>query len=82
MPNVTVPNRTNNLSSPRQLWRSMQNKRTHEQLYDASDWLRSTDVGASGFAKLWIGVGLQIAANKLEELAAEMLVEDIINEAN
>jgi hypothetical protein len=72
--------KTSNLSSvtARQLRQSFRAKRTHQQLYDASDWLRSVEVDATGFARIWIGVGLQIAASHLEELAAEMLVEDII----
>ena len=70
----------NRRMSAAQLRRNWRNKRTHQQLYDASDWLRSVDVDATGFARIWIGVGLQIAASHLEELAAEMLVEDIISE--
>jgi hypothetical protein len=66
--------------SAAQLRRRWRNKRTHQQLYDASDWLRSVEVDATGFARVWIGVGLQIAASHLEELANEILVEDIIND--
>jgi hypothetical protein len=44
------------------------------------DELRDVDVDATGMAKVWIGVGLQIAATILEAMAAECLVEDIINE--
>lgn len=78
-----------NLSSARQttptaraLRRSFRSKRTHQQLHDAADWLKRANVDASYFAMIWIGVGLRIAAEKLEELAAEMLVEDIIKGNN
>jgi hypothetical protein len=69
-----------NLSSRRHVWRLSQAKRTHEQLYDASEYVKNVHVNASYFAMIWIGVGLRIAAEKLEELAAEMLVDDIIEE--
>jgi hypothetical protein len=45
-----------------------------------SDELKQTKVDASGFALMWIGVGLQIAASIVDEMAAEMLCEDIVNE--
>lgn len=65
-------------SERRQAWRRKQSQRTHEQLYDASDELRELSIDASGFARMWIGVGLQIAAKHLEELANAILVEDIL----
>lgn len=70
-----------NLSSSaqrRRSWRSSQRKRTHQCLYDAADELRQTKVDATGFALIWVSVGLQIAASIIDEMAAEILCEDII----
>lgn len=74
-----------NLSSParvqRQRWRTSQRQRAHKTLYDASDYIKTgvvVDIDASHFAKMWIGVGLQIAAEVIEQMANELLVEDIV----
>jgi hypothetical protein len=75
----------NNLSSSaqrRRSWRINQQRRVHDCLYDLSDELKQTKVDASGFALMWIGVGLQIAASIVDEMAAEMLCEDIVNESS
>jgi hypothetical protein len=63
-----MPRKTgqSNLSSRRRAWRLSQAKRTHEQLYDAADYVKNVEVEASSFALMWIGVGLRIAAEKLE----------------
>jgi hypothetical protein len=83
MPRQSIINAPRNATSARDLrrsWRRNELQRTHQQLHNAADWITDADVDASPFAKIWIGVGLRIAASMLEELAAEMLVEDIIND--
>jgi hypothetical protein len=70
-----------NLSSTqrRQQWRKLRQQRTHKALHDAADEIRSTPIDASFQARLWIGTGLQIAATIIDEIAAEMLCEDIVS---
>jgi hypothetical protein len=77
--NLSSSSRRSNASHQRKSWRSRR-KRVHQCLYDVADEIRETKVDASGFALLWIGVGLQIAGSIIEEMANEMLVEDIVNE--
>ena len=66
----------------RQRWRTSQRQRTHKALYDASDYIRTgvvVELDASYYAKFWVGVGLNIAAQVIEEMANEFLCEDITN---
>jgi hypothetical protein len=77
----TTPRCASKARQQRQAFRLSNNKRVHEQLYGVSDELRQLDVDASGFARIWIGVGLQIAASILETCANRCLVEDIIKES-
>jgi hypothetical protein len=74
----STPRSASRARQQRQAFRLSNNKRVHQQLYDVSDELRQLDVDASGFARIWIGVGLQIAASILETCANRCLVEDIL----
>jgi uncharacterized protein YciU (UPF0263 family) len=86
MPTPSSASEPDNLSSlayTRRSRRINQRQRAHKHLYDAADHIRvgvDVEIDASHFAKLWIGVGLQIAADVIEEMANELLVEDIVRE--
>jgi hypothetical protein len=57
----------------------MARRKLKDELYDLADELRSTKIEGSFFTRIWMGAGLNHAAEIIESRAAELIVDEIVD---